>query len=39
LLKILIKYYKKEEREKIIDIKIKQKVVNQNLTILKAKQT
>jgi len=39
LLKILIKFYKKEEREKITDIKIKQKVVNQNITILKAKQT
>jgi len=36
---IYLKSYKKSERDKISDIKIKQKVVKQNLTILKAKQT
>ena len=39
ILKTYFKFFKKWEKEKLLDLQIKLKVVNQNLTILKAKQT
>lgn len=39
ILKSYLKYFKKWEKDKLIDLKIKLKVVKQNITILKAKQT